>query len=166
MKCQSSLLASLLIVSGPIVTSHAATDPLAPMSFLLGEWQSSNLAGTDRFRADLGGHVIVRTSQSAPASGTDHIPMQSLTTIYADADGAAHAIYFDNEGHTVRYRATKVSSSMVQFVSEAADPGPRFRLTYEASDNQAIKVMFEIAAPPDSDDFHAVAQATEIRKGN
>ena len=67
--------------------------------------------------------------------------------IYLDApDSKPHAIYFDSEGHVIRYNLTFPSANNVVFESEASQPGPRYRLSYWMN-GPALDGKFEVAPP-------------------
>jgi hypothetical protein len=165
MKSAVVSIALFLGLNGGVVAS-AAADPLASVGFLVGNWTSRAPEGTDRFTRELDGHVIVRTSNSASSPRRGQIPMRSAMTIYADTDGTIRAMYFDNEGHALRYKAARVDAAQVQFVSEGAESEPRFRLTYAMQAKRAMKVTFEIAGPQDPAAFRVVAQAIETRSAH
>ncbi len=144
--------------------AQSKTSPLAPLSFLIGKWQSESTPGIDVFRKDLGGHIIVRSAQSKCVGTSDQASsMRSVMTIYSDSDGKIRAIYFDNDGHVVRYRVAGMSPSMVQFVSDDADRGPHLRLTYSRTDDRTMAVKFEMAMPDHPSEFRSVAEANETR---
>jgi hypothetical protein len=150
----------LLLGMNTVPAAESAVNPLARLSFLLGEWRSSSPPGTETFRSTLEGRSIVRTS-TADATGA-HEPMQSTVTFFCDIDGVVRALYLDNEGHVVRYRRDPSPPGTARFVSENADDAVRFRLTYAAIDAQHIAVTFEMADAAPAE-FHTVAGATEFR---
>jgi hypothetical protein len=161
MKMFSKTLLLLALMIGADVHAGADSGAALNLDFLLGRWQvTSTSTGSDWFRKDLGGRLIIRTAQSATSSEPGAATMNSLMTIYADS-GKIRAIYFDDAGHVVRYTATRLSETAVQFVSGEADKGPRFRLTYSRSENGRLAVRFEMAAPENRTDFRVVAQAIE-----
>jgi hypothetical protein len=59
------------------------------------------------------------------------------------------AIYFDNEGHVIRYDLSTPSPNSAVFLSEAA-PGPHFRLIYERK-SAVMTGKFQIQMPGQSD---------------
>lgn len=131
--------------------SAAAWDRL---DVLIGTWDSAGDTqlgagdGAATFTRELDGHVIVRRSfadyKSGPQAGTHH---DDLLVIYRDApDAPARAIYFDSEGHVIRYAVTSPRESAVVFESDGADPGPRYRLSYVRA-GDALDGRFEIAMP-------------------
>jgi hypothetical protein len=97
--------------------------------------QSVSSTGTYTFRSELGDHILARHSTSdagykGPASfDCDH---GDLLYVYQDAPGQSfRAIYFDNEGHVIHYNVSIPDATTAIFLSDRAQPGPRFRLMYE-----------------------------------
>jgi hypothetical protein len=129
-------------------------NPWEPLEFLLGTWNAtaSDSHGATTFKLDLDKHVMVRTNfaeySKGPQSGTRH---DDLMIIYFDPpDNPPRAIYFDSEGHTIRYNLTFPERSSVVFESEPAQPGPRYRLSHRVTGTK-FEGTFEIAAPGTSD---------------
>jgi hypothetical protein len=150
MKMRVTLLALLMFFS----TLHAQTsEPLKKLDFLLGEWtglagEKDTPLGTGQgsfsFSPELKQKIIVRRNSANYASGAQH---EDLMVIYADApDPTPRAIYFDTEGHVIRYTLTFPSPNRVVFESDGVQPGPRFRLTYWM-EGGALNGRFEIGAP-------------------
>jgi hypothetical protein len=133
---------------------HAQTnEPLKKLDFLLGEWtgvageKDTPLGagkGSFSFAPELKQQIIVRRNSANYASGAQH---DDLMVIYADApDPTPRAIYFDTEGHVIRYTLAFPAPNRVVFESDAAQPGPKYRLTYWM-EGAALDGRFEIAAP-------------------
>ena len=147
----------ILFVSSAIGIHAAADDsPWKRFEFLLGNWageaqESPNGAGSGgySFELDLGGKILVRKNHAEYASAVKH---DDLMIVYLEnAEAPPHAIYFDSEGHVIRYNVKFDGPSRVVFESaDAIGPGPRYRLTYwlEAA---ALKGKFEVAAPGGAD---------------
>jgi hypothetical protein len=98
---------------------------------------------------ELNGHIIVRRSfaeyKSGPHAGTRH---DDLLVIYREESTAApQAIYFDSEGHVIRYSVATPTERSVIFESTSAAPGPRYRLSYARADNNTLDGTFEVAMP-------------------
>jgi hypothetical protein len=119
----------------------SAAEPLEGLQFLLGKWVAGS--GAAEFTADLGGRVIVRRSFAAYGSGAAR--HDDLLVIFAE-NAAPKAVYFDNEGHVIRYAIQTPAPNKAIFESEAGQPGPRYRLTYELKDTR-LDGAFEIAPP-------------------
>ena len=66
--------------------------------------------------------------------------------IYLDAPNSSpRAIYFDSEGHVIRYTLAFPANERVVFESEVS-VGPRYRLTYWL-EGASLNGRFEVAAP-------------------
>jgi len=150
MKMRSILIAFLTVV--PVL--HAQENPAwNKLEFLLGNWigvageKDTSLGagqGSFSFEAQLKQKIIVRHNTASYTSGVQH---DDLMVIYFDSPEAApKAIYFDSEGHVIRYNLTFPSPNRAVFESDAAQPGPKFRLTYWL-EGASLDGKFEIAAP-------------------
>ncbi|HUC43620.1 MAG TPA: hypothetical protein VMR65_06265 [Candidatus Sulfotelmatobacter sp.] len=147
----SRWIAPLALIASLTSPAHAAEpDKLTSLSFLLGDWEAvaakaGDPTGGCRFASDLGGRVIVRTNHAeyAAAGGRPATHHEDLMVIYAEGDKVA-ANYYDNEGHIIRYAVDTPDASTAVFTTDAAVPGPRFRLTYKKSGDGAVAGTFEI----------------------
>jgi hypothetical protein len=149
-----------LLLAAPLASQAAApkTDGFSPVRFLVGQWkgegdgQAGQAAGAATFRFELEGKALIRRSHAdyPAANGRLASHHEDLMTIFAEG-GQLKAIYFDNEGHVIRYAAATVPGG-VAFTSEPA-PGPRFRLTYLQKPDATVTVRFEIAPPSAPDAF-------------
>jgi hypothetical protein len=146
--------AAVLLLSAVALVRAQQPPSWEKLQFLLGTWVSTGSTelgsadGTASFTEDLGRHVLVRRSfadyKSGPQAGTHH---DDLMVIYRETDDAPpRAIYFDSEGHVIRYTVTVKSDNRAVFESEPSAPGPRYRLSY-ARLGSALNGTFEIAAP-------------------
>lgn len=162
--------APLLLVLALAVPPPAATPPATAASpgaraaapafgpewtRLVGEWSGEGGgapgagSGGSSFRLELGGHVLVRRNVSDyPAAGdrpaTHHEDLLVVSPGASPARGSA--VYFDDEGHVIRYDAAwSADGSVLTFLSAEGGPGPRFRLTYAFSSADTATVTFEIA---------------------
>jgi hypothetical protein len=146
-----ALLSVLPAVGQDSVLSAPAA--FSRLEFLLGKW--TGMAGEKdtplgagqggfSFQPELNGKIIVRRNQAVYTSGERH---DDLMVIYLDASGdQPYAIYFDSEGHVIRYRLTFPSANNVTFESEGTQPGPRYRLSYWMN-GPALDGKFEVAPP-------------------
>jgi len=132
---------------------------LAPLEFLLGEWEAigdeSGATGGLTFASAVQDHVIVRTDYSnSPATGaTPDSRHDDVMTIYVDGTHVK-ADYIDSEGHVIRYTMQSAGND-VQFVSDIKPSEPRYRLTYGKGAASTITGRFEIAPPGKPDAFAA-----------
>lgn len=158
--------------SGVATTANAG--PWADWGFLLGDWTlgegggkpGQGASGTASFTVDLQGHVILRKNHSEYASvnGKPPVTHDDLMTIYEEG-GTTRAIYWDNEGHVIRYTVSISSDKKkIVFLSDKAAGGPVFRLTYEDLKPGTVKVGFEIAPPGKPDQFAMYVEGTMVRR--
>jgi hypothetical protein len=61
-------------------------------------------------------------------------------------ESALQAIYFDNEGHVIHYDVSTPKPGSVVFLSDPAQPGPQYRLSYELLDG-VMTGKFELKMP-------------------
>jgi hypothetical protein len=134
-------------------TLHAQTgESWKKLDFLLGDWTGvagekdtplGAAQGPFSFQAELQRKIIVRRNASHYDSGTQH---DDLMVIYLDTPNQTpRAIYFDTEGHVIRYNLTFPSANRVVFESEGAQAGPKYRLTYWM-EGASLHGRFDIAA--------------------
>jgi hypothetical protein len=152
---------------------HSSGDPWAGWRFVLGEWVGGGSrkpgegSGSFSFRFDLGEHILVRRSHTEyPAAGKKPAVVHDDVMIcYPDpAGGRILAIYFDNEGHVIRYVGDAGEPGRLVLVSEASWPAPTFRLTYTAMGADAVTIAFEIAPPGHPDAFTPYLTGRAVRK--
>jgi hypothetical protein len=147
------LFASVLFAQDRTVPDKS--DPSArwkPIEFLFGNWtgkggsaSTGQGAGDFSFEPQINRQVVVRKNfaeyTSGPEAGTRH---DDLMIVYADAPGQPlRAIYFDSEGHTIRYSVKTPSPNVAVFESDNTQPGPKYRLTYSLN-GKALEGKFEV----------------------
>lgn len=129
--------------SSPNPNPKPDADPWAGLRFLLGAWQANTTGGTAHaqssggysFELDLRDHVMSRQSGGAACKGPADFDCQHSDLLYiypADSGQGWQAIYFDNEGHVIRYDVSTPKPGVAVFLSQPSQ-GPQFRLTYELS---------------------------------
>jgi hypothetical protein len=123
--------------------------------YLICEWvgegngQPGQGEGSFTFLAGLDGKVMVRKSHTVfPETAKNAAKIHDdLLYVYASpADGSQEAIYFDNEGNTIKYKVSFIGNSIVM-TSEKSSVNPRFRLTYTKIDSSSVNISFEMATP-------------------
>ena len=146
------ILALLLAVAA---FAQAADSPFQPLAFLMGEWvgegdgKPGDATGAFSFALDLDKKIAVRKNHADLKDGVH----DDLMIAYPDPAGKGlRAIYFDNEGHVISYAVEAVSDG-VRFISDAAAPGPRFRLTYKKTGERTVSIQFDISPPSKPDAF-------------
>jgi len=143
------LLCSLIIS----VSYAQTTSTWENWQWLLGEWQGEGSGqpgqggGSFSFTQELDDHVIIRKSHSE-YPGRDNGPIvihEDLMVVYKNPTGdPSTAIYFDNEGHTIRYQL-KYTDKTIVFTSEKLENTPIFRLSYTLLDSGMVHTKFEMS---------------------
>lgn len=135
------VIASLLLA----VSLRAQSPDWKPLEFLLGKWhgvagekdtQIGAGQGDYSFTLDLDKKIIIRRNNATYTSGVTH---DDLMIIYVE--GTTWAIYFDSEGHVIRYKITVPEANRAIFESDGA---PKYRLTCWL-DHESLNGKFEIA---------------------
>lgn len=139
----------LLLLAAAVLPAQRKADPLQPFQFLLGGWnaegggQPGSGAGEFSFDAELDRHIIVRHNYAQYGKGAEAGSRHDdLLILYAE--DTPRAIYFDSEGHVIRYRVTAPQAGSVVFESDGSQPGPRYRLSYLLK-GTSLEGIFEIA---------------------
>ena len=146
---------ALFVLTVPIRGQSPA--PLAPLQFLLGEWEGigdqAGETGGFTFARSVQDHVIVRTNYSnTPASGGKPASRHDDLMVIYDDGGIVKAEYFDSEGHVIRYIAV-AKAGEVLFLSDVKASEPRYRLTYTRGSATTLIGKFDVAPPGKPDAF-------------
>lgn len=163
------LLLIFLLCATAAFAQAQPSDPYAPLHFLIGEWVADSPAtagsGHFEFTQDIQGNVIVRRNHSeSPAAGDRPVANHDdLMVIYREG-GGTRAIYFDNEGHVIRYTVEAGGPDAVTFVSETAAGAPRYRLSYKKLPDGRVGGKFELAPPGKPEEFKTYLEWTAKRK--
>ena len=137
------LLLVLSIAVASAQTAQKKVDPLQQFGFLLGKWKGEGGGqpgagmGAFSFDAELDGHILVRHNYAE--YGGAILRHDDLLIVYLE--DSPRAIYFDSEGHVIRYRVTIPQAGSVVFES---DGSPRYRLSYVLQ-GAVLEGTFEIA---------------------
>ena len=145
-----------LLLAGLIWAAGAFGQDWAKLEFVLGKW--SGVAGEKEtplgagqggfsFELDLEKKVMVRRNHAEYDKGVKH---DDLMVIYWE--GGPRAVYFDSEGHTIRYNLAFPGKDQVVFESDGTQPGPRYRLSYWM-EKSVMKGKFEVAPPGAASEF-------------
>ena len=155
--------AALAVCSLAVAAAVAGPDPWASVRFLVGQWSGEGSgrpgagSGTFSFRFDLDGSVLVRRDHSEypAAEGRPAVVHDGLMVVYPQGSALA-AVYFDNEGHVIRYDVSAAAPGPgVVFLSEPVAGAPRYRLTYQPLAVDEVMVTFEVAPPGEPPAFKA-----------
>ena len=133
----------------------APTDPWKALAFLEGTWDAHTEGGSAQahgsgaysFTPELKHHVLVRRSgDSAGCSGPKGFDGEhsDVLYVYQEAqDQPLKAIYFDSEGHVIRYVISTPDPTTAVFISEGSPSGPQFQLVYQLKD-QVMSGRFQM----------------------
>lgn len=123
------------------------------LDFLVGKWtgiagekDTPQGAGQGEFSFEwqLNRKIMVRHNYAEYNSGPRH---DDLMLIYLDPpNDLPRAIYFDTEGHVIRYNVAFPSRDKAIFESDGTQPGPRYRLSYWL-ERASLHGTFEVAEP-------------------
>jgi hypothetical protein len=142
----------------------AAWEPFLGTWVGSGSGQPGQGAGEFSLKPELQGAVLVRHNYAEYPASKDKPAYRhdDLMVIYAEGE-STRADYWDNERHVIHYLA-EVSAEKLVFVSDAAQPGPRYRLTYVKTGADTLRLTFEIAPPNDRGAFKTYITAEAKRK--
>jgi hypothetical protein len=165
-------VAALLPLS--IARAQETTSGWAPFEYLLGDWvgegggQPGQGTGEFSFHPDLQNRILVRKNHAAypPTKDRPGFRHDDMMVVYRESDNAApRALYFDSEGHVIRYCVSASSDQKtIEFVSEISPSSPRYRLTYVKTGTDTLTLKFEIAPPGKPDSFSTYVEAKARRK--
>ena len=145
----------LLLLACPATCS---SDDWGALRSLVGHWTAAGAgapgqgAGDFTFEPGLQGTILVRKSHTEyPATKDRQASVHDdLLIVFRDPDerseGALRAIYFDNEGHVIRYGVSMFGDRII-FATDPAEHGMHYRLTYERDGGDTLRVQFEVAQP-------------------
>ena len=142
-------------------SAPAVPDPWLGVRFLVGSWESKTTGGIAQakasagyaFRLELREHILARHSRSGACNAPDDFDCQhsDLLYLYPNPNGGAlQAIFFDNEGHVIHYDVTVPKAGTAVFLSDPAQPGPQYRLSYALVEGM-MTGKFELRVPGQAD---------------
>jgi hypothetical protein len=161
MKSLNIIITFLLIVTCQLVSGQASVTSWEKWNHLIGEWvgegngQPGQGEGKFSFRTDLDGKILVRKNHTVfPATTSSPEKVHDdLLIVYPVSQGVQQeAIYFDNEGNTIKYNVSFTGNSII-LTSEIKPNVPNFRLTYVTIDSKTVNITFEMASPEKPDEF-------------
>lgn len=138
----------------------------------LGKWegggggQPGQGIGGFTFSVDLQGRVLLRrnSAEYPSAAGKPAFSHEDLMLVYREGD-TTRAMYFDSEGHVIRYRVTFSSdSASIVYLSVSAPTEFQYRLTNTILHAGTMRILFEIARPGRKREFSRYIEATAVKK--
>ncbi len=173
---RSSIIVGIFL-SGALMTpamAQTALKPaLAPLAFLVGNWNSGEGKVAETGGTSKGGSVMSVESDGTAILRRDHTEtfdkagkpagaFHQTMLIYPDG-GSIHADYVDGEGHAIHYVSASVTAGKSVTFTSAAGQGPLFRLTYELQSPKVLAVTFGMT-PPGASEFRPIATGTLKKK--
>jgi hypothetical protein len=161
MKSSKILLLSILLISGQLLFGQQENNSWDKWNHLIGEWvgegggQPGQSEGTFSFQTDLNGTILVRKNHTVfPATANSKAMVHDdLLIVYPGVSGTPQeAIYFDNEGNTIKYKVGFTEKSVI-LTSDITANVPRFRLSYVTIDSKTVNITFEMASPQSPEEF-------------
>jgi len=180
MKARRRLLSCLtyvVLLALSFVPKLKSQQPEAPnwqdWGFLLGEWEGTGSghpgqgSGKFTFKPDLQRRVLVRTNYAEYPATKDRPAFRhdDLMIVYPETSSEpTKAIYFDSEGHVIRYIVTVNESKKTATFRSDPQPGAlSYRLTYVGKGPDTVSIKFEIAPPDKPEQFQTYIEASASR---
>jgi hypothetical protein len=161
MRSSKVLLTAILLISGQYLFGQQSENRWEKWNHLLGEWsgegkgQPGQSEGKFTFQTDLDGKILVRKNHTVfPATSNSPAKVHDdLLIIYPGTiEGQQEAIYFDNEGNTIKYKVSFTENAVV-LTSDISANSPAFRLSFVTIDNNTVNITFEMASPQAPETF-------------
>lgn len=143
-------------------------------NFLIGKWQgigSGNPGegtGYFSFNLELNGNILYRKNHSE-YPGHENQPARlhdDIMIIFCeDSKIANKAIFFDAEGHVIRYNIDYPKDiKKIILTSEPSSGFARYRLSYTMVDNITVEILFEVSSSENPDSFTTYLQGLAMKK--
>ena len=161
MRTRELFIIAILLVSCQFLFGQQTKNQWEKWNFLIGEWvgegngQPGQGEGKFSFQADLDGNILVRKNRTSfpETANSKAVVHEDLLIVYPGSEAQLQeAIYFDNEGHTIKYKVTFTENSVI-LTSDLVAGTPRFRLKYVPIDSNTVKIDFEMASPEKPEEF-------------
>ncbi|HXY47064.1 MAG TPA: hypothetical protein VEK13_04115 [Thermoplasmata archaeon] len=129
------------------------------LSYLIGRWTDesrtgepgTSTGGGETWHLALDGGILEREAWCEyPARGDQPaFRHEDLLVVFVDPDSEVRAMFWDNQGHTIRYRDVHPDpdGKGVGFVSDPTVPGPRQWLQYRFEEPDRLSAVFSIHGP-------------------
>lgn len=160
----------LLLLATPAFAQPTLKPALAPLAFLVGNWDSGKGKVAETGGTSKGGSAFTVESDGAAILRRDHTELfgkdgkpagvfHQTMLIYPDGSGL-HADYVDGEGHAIHYTGATVTAGKSVTFTSAVGQGPEFSLIYELQSQDTLVVSFFMIPPGSSQTFRPVATGT------
>jgi hypothetical protein len=132
---------------------------LERLSYLVGHWRDTartgepgtSTGGEETWRLALDGQILVREAwcEYPTAAERPAFRHEDLLVVFVDSDSEVRAIFWDNQGHLIRYREVHADpdGKGVGFVSAPSTPGPRQWLQYRFGEPDQLSAVFSVHGP-------------------
>jgi hypothetical protein len=161
MKSPKILSTIIFLIFSQLLLGQKSENQWEKWNHLIGEWagegggQPGQNEGRFSFQTDLNGKILVRKNHTVfPATTNSPATVHDdLMIVYPAGQGTQQeAIYFDNEGNTIKYKVSFIDNNVI-LTSDTSPNAPRFRLTYVTIDSKTVNIIFEIAPPQSPQTF-------------
>jgi hypothetical protein len=139
----------------------------------LGTWEGAGGGGPGQgtgsftFAPELQGAVLVRHNYAQYLATKDKLAYRhdDLMVIYLDPrTRQMRADYWDSEEHVIHYLVELADGKgKLVLLSDPAQAGPHYRLTYVKTGDNELKLTFEIAPPEAPEKFKTYIEASAMR---
>ena len=167
------LILTIVLLSCCAFTQELSPDKWVDWQPFLGTWEGAGGGGPGQgsgsftFAPELQGAVLVRHnySQYPVSQGKPAFRHDDLMVIYSDPSSKkTRADYWDNESHVIHYLVEFTDGAhKLVMLSDPAQPGPRYRLSYVKTGDNDLKLTLEIAPADAPDKFKTYVEATAKR---
>jgi hypothetical protein len=132
---------------------------LEPLGYLIGRWKDDTrsgdpgeaTAGEESWQLALDGRILVREAwcEFPATEKRAAFRHEDLLVVFPESDGELRAIFWDSEGHSIRYREVHVDpdGKGVGLVSDPTAPGPRQWLQYRFEPPDHLSAVFSLHGP-------------------
>ena len=158
-----------LLLAAPAHADMALKPALAPVAFLVGNWDSGEGKVAETGGTSKGGSIISVESDGSALLRRDHTELfdkagkpaggfHQTMLIYPDGN-TLKADYVDGEGHAIHYISADVVPGKSVTFRSGTGQGPQFKLTYEMRAPDMLAVSFGMT-PPGEGAFRPIATGT------
>ncbi len=161
MKLKLSIASVILLMLSTVVAAQQSSPSWEKWKLLIGDWkgegngQPGQGEGFFSFQPGLDGNILIRKNHTVfPETSISPSKIHDdLLIVYSQSGSASQeAIYFDNEGNTIKYKVAFSDNSII-LTSDKIAGSPRFRFTYSMTNKDTVSMAFDMASPDSPDAF-------------